>query len=178
MDWLVDYSFTAQMETQLDQIAQGKMERSTCLRDFYFGETGLEKTLELAETTIEAGTEFYQLGEEKEALEISFNRHGEFIRFEEGLYYLNDLIPPDEMTIQKARTIIEEKKKGPAELGQHPEQGLPIYLKKGPFGHYVQLGPDANKAEGIPKPKQSSLLRGMKPEDVSLETALKLLSGH
>jgi DNA topoisomerase-1 len=45
-------------------------------------------------------------------------------------------------------------------------------LKVGRFGPYVQRG----TADDEEKPKNASLLRGMKPEDVTLEVALKLLS--
>ena len=47
-----------------------------------------------------------------------------------------------------------------------------MFLKVGRFGPYVQRGtPDDEE-----KPKNASLLKGMKPEDVDLATALKLLS--
>src|SRR5699024_10222480 len=34
---LVDYDFTAEMESDLDEIAAGKTDRSAWLKDFYFG---------------------------------------------------------------------------------------------------------------------------------------------
>ena len=47
-----------------------------------------------------------------------------------------------------------------------------MYLKVGRFGPYVQRGtPDDEE-----KPKNASLLKGMKPADVDLATALKLLT--
>ena len=47
-----------------------------------------------------------------------------------------------------------------------------MYLKVGRFGPYVQRGtPDDEE-----KPQNASLLKGMKPEDVDLATALKLLT--
>src|SRR6185437_15355328 len=56
-------------------------------------------------------------------------------------------------------------------LGICPETGKPVFLKLGRFGPYVQRGtPDDEE-----KPKNASLLKGMKPEDVTLEVALKLL---
>ncbi len=51
-------------------------------------------------------------------------------------------------------------------LGQDPETGDEITLRNGRFGEYVQQG------EGE-KPKRSSLPRGLKPEDVTLEKALR-----
>ena len=54
-------------------------------------------------------------------------------------------------------------------LGEDPESGEEITLRNGRFGDYVQQG------EGD-KPKRSSLPRGLKPEDVTLEKALALLA--
>lgn len=58
-------------------------------------------------------------------------------------------------------------------MGKDPETGEDVYLLTGRFGPYVQIGEvsDTNK-----KPKRSSLLKEMKPEDVDLHTALELLS--
>ena len=58
---------------------------------------------------------------------------------------------------------------GPRALGNDPASGEGVTLRKGPYGIYVQLG------EGE-KPKRSSLPKGMSPADVTLESALKLLS--
>ena len=57
-------------------------------------------------------------------------------------------------------------------LGTDPESGFEVTLKKGPFGHYVQLG----AANGETKPKRVALTRSLKPPEVDLETALRLLA--
>jgi DNA topoisomerase-1 len=57
-------------------------------------------------------------------------------------------------------------------LGTDPGSGLPVSVKKGPYGHYIQLGEAANGE----KPKRVALPRGLKPADVELETALRLLA--
>jgi DNA topoisomerase-1 len=49
---------------------------------------------------------------------------------------------------------------------------LPVTLKKGPYGFYVQLG-DGN---GEFKPKRVALPRSLKPAEVDPETALRLLA--
>jgi DNA topoisomerase-1 len=56
-------------------------------------------------------------------------------------------------------------------LGRDPD-GVEVTLRNGRFGPYVQLG----EAVDGEKPKRASLLRGMNPADIDLETALKLLS--
>src|SRR5262249_40641553 len=69
----------------------------------------------------------------------------------------------------------EERSAIPAEgkiLGDDPETGLPVTLQDGRFGPYVQRG----KSENGEKPAGSSLPRGVAPDDVDLDLALKLLS--
>jgi DNA topoisomerase I len=57
-------------------------------------------------------------------------------------------------------------------LGVDPDSGLDVSLRSGRFGPYIQLG---EAAEGE-KPKRSSLPKGMTPEDIDLELALRLVS--
>ena len=54
------------------------------------------------------------------------------------------------------------------------EEGIPVLLKSGRFGVYVQLGPDpTEKGE---KPRRSSIPNGWSVSELNLEQALKLLS--
>jgi DNA topoisomerase-1 len=68
--------------------------------------------------------------------------------------------------------MLDQAQQGEEPLGVDPQTGKPVYLKVGRFGPYVQLG----SPEDEEKPKNASLLKGMNPADVNLETALKLLS--
>ena len=56
--------------------------------------------------------------------------------------------------------------------GMHPEENLPIYLKVGPYGPYVQLG---EPTEEQPKPKRVGLTKAQDPENLTFEEALALL---
>ena len=60
------------------------------------------------------------------------------------------------------------------EIGADPDSKLPVLVRAGRYGPYIQLG----RAEelGKAKPKTSSLLSGMVPEEVTLEDALRLLT--
>jgi len=60
---------------------------------------------------------------------------------------------------------------GPLELGVDPKSGKKATLRKGPYGHYVQLD-----EEGDEKPKRVSLPRGVTLDLVTLDLALGLLS--
>ena len=53
-------------------------------------------------------------------------------------------------------------------------QGLNVYLKKGPYGFYVQLGEDATAT--TEKPKRIALPKLLNPEDVTYEHAETLVS--
>jgi DNA topoisomerase-1 len=57
-------------------------------------------------------------------------------------------------------------------LGTDPESGKSVAVKKGPYGFYIQLG----EAENGGKPKRVAVPRRLKPTDITLDTALGLLS--
>src|SRR5690606_38973529 len=57
-------------------------------------------------------------------------------------------------------------------LGYDPETGLPVTLRTGRFGPYLQLG-EGSKEE---KPKRSSIPKGIDAATIDLEKALQLLS--
>ncbi len=62
------------------------------------------------------------------------------------------------------------------ELGNDPDTGLPVLVRTGRFGPYVQLGMWDKEKGKKDKPKAASLLKGMTVETVTLEDALALLS--
>jgi len=61
---------------------------------------------------------------------------------------------------------------GDGKLLGHDEAGLPITLRAGRFGPYVQRG---EATEEAPKPPRSSLPKGWSPESIDLARALQLL---
>src|SRR6185369_11207957 len=84
---LVDYSFTAKMEDELDEIARGEADDKTYLKKFYFGngKNGLKPTLELVKDTIDPRlTSGVTIGQhEKLPVEVRIGRYGPFIRWNE-----------------------------------------------------------------------------------------------
>ena len=80
--------------------------------------------------------------------------------------------PPDELTVEKALEMLVSASQAEEPLGVCPETGKPVYLKVGRFGPYVQRG----NADDDEKPQNASLMKGMRPEDVDLAMAVKLLS--
>lgn len=67
-----------------------------------------------------------------------------------------------------------EKKPNPEDklLGSH--NSLNVYLKKGPYGYYVQLGEDATAT--TEKPKRIALPKFIAPENLTFEQAETLVS--
>ncbi|PJA45013.1 type I DNA topoisomerase [Candidatus Uhrbacteria bacterium CG_4_9_14_3_um_filter_50_9] len=63
-------------------------------------------------------------------------------------------------------------------LGNDPETGLPIIVRSGRFGGFVQIGEYSKEDKDAekPKPKSASLLKDMNIESITLEDALVCLS--
>ncbi len=180
---IVDYDFTAQMEDYLDEISRNEKGFLDYLQRFYFGGQdglGLKPLLEAKIQEIDPRTTSrFSLGRPAadadagitdEEVFVRVGRYGPFIEQGERKAGIPDMLPPDEITLEKALELLENAAKGDEPLGHCPETGKPIYLKTGRFGPFVQLG-DADDEDK----KNAGLLKGMTLEDVNLDTALKLL---
>jgi DNA topoisomerase I len=177
---LVDYAFTARMEDDLDEIAQGDKESVPWLRDFYFGdqgdagETGLRDMVSNKLEEIDAREiNTLPLGADAEGREIvvRVGRYGPYLQRGDDTANIPDDMPPDELDIERATEMLAQPS-GDRTVGSDPATGEPIILKVGRFGAYVQLG-EGGDGE---KPKTQSLLSSMSPESLTLDEALRLLS--
>ncbi|MCX5948347.1 MAG: type I DNA topoisomerase, partial [Cyanobacteria bacterium] len=177
---LVDTSFTARMESTLDEISTGKVSWLPYLEGFYKGESGLETQVQQREGDIDPGA---SRTVELEGLPcvVRIGRFGAYLETkrvnEDGDEELLKATLPAEITpgdldAEKAELILRQKADGPEAIGTDPETGDQIYLLFGQYGPYLQLG---QVSEENPKPKRASLPKGIKPEDMSLEDALGLL---
>ncbi|HEX9894242.1 MAG TPA: type I DNA topoisomerase, partial [Gemmatimonadales bacterium] len=173
---LVDIKFTAKMEQSLDDIAEGNAEWLPYLREFYLGEEGLRHQTEVKTKDIDPAVarSVDLIGLDAS---VRIGRFGPYIERNDNGEPLrvslpND-IPPADLTGEKIEALLREKKEGPAELGRDPATRLPVYVRTGQYGPYVQLGEATDES---PKPKRMSLPRGVKPEDATLDLALGLLS--
>ncbi len=174
---LIDYEFTAQLEDDLDSISRGEADHNEYLSRFYFGngKPGLKKQLDHKLEEIDArkiGTIPIGTPADGPSIVVRVGRYAPFLEQGERRATLPDEMPPDELTVDKALELLEQAAKAEEPLGICPQTHKSVYLKVGRFGPYVQRGsPDDEE-----KPKNASLLKGMQPEDVDLETALKLLA--
>jgi DNA topoisomerase I len=174
---LVDYQFTAELEDELDAISRGELGHVEYLKAFYFGNAhpGLKQQLKNKVDEIDARDVCRVLIGEPEGAEPVFvrvGRYGPFLQQGERRASLPQELPPDELTLDAALDMLDKSAQGDEPLGICPDTHKPVFIKVGRFGPYVQRG----TAEDDEKPQNASLLKGMKPEDVDLATALRLLS--
>ena len=178
---LVDYDFTAQMEDELDAISRGELEHVDYLKSFYFGNArpGLKQLLQSKVDEIDARDVSRVFlgkpegkGPQAEEVYVRIGRFGPFVEQGKRRASIPEGMAPDELTLPVALKMLDQAAQGDTPLGYDPTTGRPVFLKTGRFGPYVQLGAAGEKE----KPKYASLLKGMRPEDVTLDVALKLLS--
>lgn len=173
---LVDLSFTARMEDDLDAIARGEGSKVDYLHGFYRREGAFKDQVETGEETIEPKKVRAVPLEELENITLRVGRYGAYAEIEEDgetkTVNIPDTIPPAELSVEMVMELLEEREKGPEVLGEHPEEGLPILLMSGRYGPYLQLG---ERSDDNKKPKTASVPKGTEPEDVTLEQAVTLL---
>ena len=174
----LDYEFTARLEDDLDEISRGEAENIKYLTKFYFGNgfPGLKALIKNGESSIDPKDACgITLGQSLDglSLEVRIGKYGPFISDGTRRTSVPDGVAPDEVTVEYALKLLENSQKEPESLGIEPESGLEVYLKNGPYGYYVQLG---DKTTSQDKPKMSSLLKNMSPNDVDFNMAIKLLS--
>ncbi|WP_308113473.1 type I DNA topoisomerase [Kineosporia corallincola] len=191
---LVDYDFTASMEADLDQIAAGEQDRRAWLSRFYFGDGsangngsappagpdvmhGLKPLVDDLGDIDARDINSVPLGE---GIVLRVGRYGPYLEVpgEDGetkRASVPDDVAPDELTVEKARELLETQADGDRELGTDPDTGHQIVAKNGRFGPYVTeiLPEDAPKSA---KPRTGSLFKSMDVQTIGLDDALKLLS--
>jgi DNA topoisomerase-1 len=180
---LVDYAFTAAMEEDLDKIAAGELDRSTWLKQFYFGDDGHLGLKPTVENLGDSDPRAINTIEIAEGISLRTGKYGPYIEIfgdaeleghdENGRRIVNipEGLAPDELTPQKAQELIDAPVITDRVMGVDPSTGFNILFKDGRFGPYVLLDD-----EHAPKPKTASLFKSMSPETFTLEQAIMLLS--
>jgi DNA topoisomerase-1 len=177
---LVDYGFTATMEEALDAVARGEAEAEKWLHSFYFGNgsAGLRELVSednLAKIDMSEVNKI-TIGTDADGTEyvVRVWNTGESLHAGDEKCPLPADLPPDELTIERAKELIAKGAGGPRELGVDPATGETVLVLTGRFGPFVQLGvlEEGSKA----KPPRASLFKSMDPDTIDLEVALRLLS--
>ena len=180
----VQYNFTAELEDELDAIARGEREWRAVLEEFWRGfSAAVGETKDLTVSKVidaldeDLGPHFFPTdGEDGGSprkcpacadgrLGLKLGRKGGFV----GCSNYPDCAFTRPLTVNPAD---EDGLAGPRTLGDDPGTGEAVTLRKGPYGFYVQAG----EAKDKQKPKRSSLLKSMNPEEITLDQALALLS--
>ncbi|QEG34931.1 type I DNA topoisomerase [Bythopirellula goksoeyrii] len=174
---LVDYQFTAQMEDDLDAISRGERGHIEYLENFYFGNgrDGLKKLLENKIDEIDPakiGRISIGTPEGMPEVFVRVGRYSPFVEQGDRTASLKEDMAPDEVTMEVALELLDQAERGDEPLGLCPETQKPVFVKVGRFGPYVQRGTTGDEE----KPQNAGLLKGMTPEEIDLELALKLLS--
>ncbi|MEM0988584.1 MAG: type I DNA topoisomerase [Pseudomonadota bacterium] len=181
----VAYDFTADLEEQLDDVSGGRRDWQELLKHFWSDfRAAIDETAELRITEVLekindvlAPHLFPDPGDGTDPrlcpkcaagrLSMRTARSG-------GAFIGCSNYPDCRYTRPLAGTDENADLSGEGRLLGHNEDGLPVRLRSGRFGPYVQLGNE--DPEGDQKPKRSSLPKGTTPDDVTLEMALSLLS--
>lgn len=175
---LVDSEFTSQLEDRLDAVASGTQDPVKYLEDYYKGEKGLKAQVEKQESKIDPQeAKLLDLPlDGLDGIKVAVGRFGPYARFlkngEELTTSLPDDMNPSDITPEKLENLMKLSAEEDRPIGHHPETGDPVFLLSGRYGPYVQLG---EITEENKKPKRVSLLKGMQPDDVTLDVALNLL---
>ncbi|MCI5108773.1 MAG: type I DNA topoisomerase [Candidatus Pacebacteria bacterium] len=160
-DKYISDSFTAEMENELDEMAEGKREYKKTLSDFYGPFTkDIEDKEDIPKIT--------DLGKADPKFKCPKCGSSMVIKLGRGGKFLSCSKYPD---CEGSLTLEGKEVKGDEPIGTDPETGKNVFVKVGRFGPYVQLG---EKEKGT-KPKMASIPKEKDIEEVTLEDALKYL---
>ena len=162
---VMDYSFTANIEKEFDEIADGKIVWNKMVSDFYTPfHNGVEHTLETAERAV--GERVLGVSEDGKAITARMGRYGPMVQ----IGAQNDEEKPKFAKLkatQSIETITMEEAlelfKLPLTLGEH--EGLEVSVNIGRFGPYVKWG-----EQFISMPK------GEEPTEVDLQRAVQIIA--
>ena len=184
----VDTGFTAGLEEKLDEISAGALEWRQVMRDFWAEfSKAVEQTRDLKISDVinaldqDLGPHFFPAREDGSdprvcaacgngRLGLKLGRFGSFI----GCSNYPACQYTRRLAINAGEESGETLKEGMRSLGQHPETGEDITVRRGPYGLYVQQG-ETSEDKKV-RPKRMSLARGMDGENLTLDQALRLLS--
>ena len=168
----VQYEYTANLNQKLDLIADGTLDRDDFLNEWYFETSGWESRIDNIQNQIKVDLPrirheaAHSVGEDQETNQYIFARYANQkpyvqISVDGGTASLPPTLPLDELTVKKAKELIDLASQPDTVLGwvnrekaieitsatqverilgYQSSQGLPVYLRNGSFGEYVSLG--------------------------------------
>ncbi|KAL3649668.1 hypothetical protein CASFOL_006071 [Castilleja foliolosa] len=187
---VTDYSFTADMETELDNVSAGMTEWKGLLKDYWTrfskycecaGNVHIHQVEKMLEKTFGyflfsalpdgnktcpscmQGTLVFKVSRFGAGYFIGCDQHPKCKYIATTLYGEDD----EDNTPEHQKNNMQE----PKLLGQHPGSSEKVFLKNGPYGYYVQLGDD--RKGHLPKRASASRIKDI--NSITLEDALDLL---
>ena len=162
-DTVLDYGFTANVEKDFDQIAEGEQVWNSVISEFYGPfHTKVQETLsnrEYSHVSRELGTD----PKDGQPLVARFGQYGPYVQKGDGDSKQYASLAPGQLiesiTLEEALKLFEL----PRTVGQH--EGIDIICTKGRFGPYIKYGD-----------KNISLPKGTDPLKVDLDTCVNLIS--
>ena len=159
---ILDYGFTANVEKDFDQIAEGEQEWNTVISEFYGPfHTKVQETLsnrEYSHISRELGTD----PKDGQPLTARFGQYGPYVQKGEGETRQYASLAPGQLiesiTLEEALKLFEL----PRNVGRY--EGIDIICTKGRFGPYIKYG-DRN----------ISLPRGTDPLKIDLDSCISLI---
>ena len=159
---ILDYGFTANVEKDFDQIAEGEQEWNTVISEFYGPfHTKVQETLsnrEYSHISRELGTD----PKDGQPLTARFGQYGPYVQKGEGETRQYASLAPGQLiesiTLEEALKLFEL----PRNVGRY--EGIDIICTKGRFGPYIKYG-DRN----------ISLPRGTDPLKIDLQSCISLI---
>ncbi len=161
-DSILDYGFTANVEKDFDQIAEGELIWNNVIKEFYGPfHTRVSETLsnkEYSNVSREIGVD----PKDGQPLVARFGQYGPYVQKGDGDNKQYASLAPGQLiesiTLEEALKLFEL----PRTVGQH--EGIDIICTKGRFGPYMKYGD-----------KNISLPRGADPLKIDLATCVKLI---
>ena len=185
----IEYDFTADLEKQLDKVSDGKLNYKNLLKEFWDSfKPHLNKMTELERDKILEALEkelaelFFPSDDIKNGtpnrkcptcsngnLGLELGKYGAFIvcsNYPECKFTKQIASNQDQNENNDNENFIPGND---GVLGIDPATGLNVFIKKGPYGIYLQLGDEK-------KPKRTSIPKQVSAKDINLQKALAFLS--
>jgi DNA topoisomerase-1 len=177
---LVDYEFTARIDSDLDRIARNERQKQDWLQHFYFGDEtdkmpGLKRLVAENLDEIDAAEiNTFPIGNDPDGNQIVVKpgKYGPYVKRGEDTASVPDDLTPDELTVEMALKLLAMPKSDEP-IGEL--DGYPVFAKNGRYGPYVQWGSPDNLPPGLEKPKMASLFKTMVFERLTVDEAEELL---
>lgn len=171
---LIDYTFTAEMEEDLDKIAEGEKNSTPYLDKFYFGDKTQEGLSKLITQDIDAREvctiEMAPQGKKLNA-QIRIGRFGPYLESGDEKSPLPDNIAPADLTEEMVVELLKAKLSSGEKLGVDKITNYEIFKKVGRYGPYLQIGEKGDKGF-----KMKSIPKMINPDEITLKQAQEIIS--